>query len=335
VQLIEAIRTIQPPSLTSVDPSLPPELEAAIESALRKDPSARVADLALLRAALDTVRKRLVASVEPSTRLVAVRSSADGESAPPDLADARSPSLSAASNVRPRTATLVGRFGAHFRRFRLALSVSFTVTMAAMLYLLLPTSRPAGPGRIEPPSPVVASPAPRQKTLQYRRRGGADAPGDGPGRPGRAMNPTGTGPLRGGDHPHRRTRRGDASPESGGRQRQDAEKVRHSFAATTFAAAQQREPTAALCSAVKFPRREEHFQGAQSIYRQAAQEAQRVAELQQPAGRRGQQRQAALQRRAGGAVGEQTPSPGTPHTSNAPSLPRKCSCRRRPGNGRR
>jgi serine/threonine protein kinase len=327
VQLIEAIRTIQPPPLMSIDPSLPPELAAAIESALRKDPSARVADLALLRAALDTVRQRLVASVEASTRLVPVTSSADGESAPPDLADARSPSLSAASNARPRTATLVGRFGAHFRRFRLAISISFTVTVAVLLYLVnsadyarldptrqQTTSAPqSAPGVTQPrnapdghvvssprqeptqPPPVAQQPPAAPPALAAKPSVPATAPvppslppaptrRDGTNRAGEKPAPEPPPKQKPAPEPPPKPPQIAAvkgGPDAAQAQRaavdarQDAEKAQAPrYAATTFAAALQKKTDGdALIGREDFPAARKHFEEAQAMYRQAAQEA--------------------------------------------------------------
>ena len=165
-QLIEMIRTTEPPSLTSLDASLPPELAAAIESALRKEPSARPA-LAMLRATFDRVGARLVPSTDASTRVALVGPSGNAESIN-DVPGSSPPSLPPLPDARPpRTATLVGRFGAHFRRFRFGISVTFTVTAAVLLYLVnsadyhvsVPTSHPSTSTVASPSIPPVEGPA--------------------------------------------------------------------------------------------------------------------------------------------------------------------------------
>jgi serine/threonine-protein kinase len=60
-QVIEQIRTVDPPPLHRLDPAVPADLSAAVERAMRKDPAARFRDLDELREELQKVRGRLPA----------------------------------------------------------------------------------------------------------------------------------------------------------------------------------------------------------------------------------------------------------------------------------
>ena len=60
MQLLEQLRTEDPPPLNELDPAIPAELAAIIERALRKDPAARFTDLAQMRTQLDQVQLELV-----------------------------------------------------------------------------------------------------------------------------------------------------------------------------------------------------------------------------------------------------------------------------------
>ncbi len=59
MQILEKIRAEQPPSLTELNPTIPPELAGIIERALRKDPAQRFPDLRQMRTQLEAVRRGL------------------------------------------------------------------------------------------------------------------------------------------------------------------------------------------------------------------------------------------------------------------------------------
>jgi hypothetical protein len=113
---------------------------------------------------LDQVRQRLLNPGAARTLVPAVPSPADakpqamGEA--PDTVAADHPP---ASSSRPRTATLAGRFATHFRRFRLAISVSFTVSLAVAVYFVnLPRYADIDASRVPIPPPMTDSqPAPQ------------------------------------------------------------------------------------------------------------------------------------------------------------------------------
>ena len=58
IQILEKLRSDDPPRLSEVEPSLPAELEAIIERALAKDPARRFANLGQMRAELQTLRRK-------------------------------------------------------------------------------------------------------------------------------------------------------------------------------------------------------------------------------------------------------------------------------------
>jgi hypothetical protein len=58
IEILDKLRTENPPRLGEVDPSLPAELEAIIERALQKDPTRRFANLGQMRAELQTLRRK-------------------------------------------------------------------------------------------------------------------------------------------------------------------------------------------------------------------------------------------------------------------------------------
>ena len=58
IEILDKLRTENPPRLSEVDPSLPAELEAIIERALQKDPTRRFANLGQMRAELQTLRRK-------------------------------------------------------------------------------------------------------------------------------------------------------------------------------------------------------------------------------------------------------------------------------------
>jgi tetratricopeptide (TPR) repeat protein/predicted Ser/Thr protein kinase len=60
MEILEQLRTQDPPRLVDVDPALPPELSAIVEHALQKDPDRRYAGLGPMRSDLDEVRGRLM-----------------------------------------------------------------------------------------------------------------------------------------------------------------------------------------------------------------------------------------------------------------------------------
>ena len=60
MQLLEQLRTEDPPSLTEVDPTIPGELAAIVQRAMRKQPEQRFQDLEQMRAELEHVQRGLV-----------------------------------------------------------------------------------------------------------------------------------------------------------------------------------------------------------------------------------------------------------------------------------
>jgi hypothetical protein len=58
IEILDKLRTENPPRLSEVDPSLPAELEAIVERALQKDPTRRFANLGQMRAELQTLRRK-------------------------------------------------------------------------------------------------------------------------------------------------------------------------------------------------------------------------------------------------------------------------------------
>jgi serine/threonine-protein kinase len=64
IELLDQIRSLDPPPLHQVDPAIPPELDAIIRRALAKDPAERYADLGAMKADLEAARRRLGEGVE-------------------------------------------------------------------------------------------------------------------------------------------------------------------------------------------------------------------------------------------------------------------------------
>ena len=64
MEILEKLRTEDPPRLDEVDPTLPPELGAIVERALQKDPSRRFAALGQMAAELSLVRRRVAEDVD-------------------------------------------------------------------------------------------------------------------------------------------------------------------------------------------------------------------------------------------------------------------------------
>ncbi len=64
IEILEQLRSENPPPLVEVDPSLPPALAAIVERALRKDPAERFPDLGQMGAELELVRRRLTEEAE-------------------------------------------------------------------------------------------------------------------------------------------------------------------------------------------------------------------------------------------------------------------------------
>ena len=58
IEILDKLRTENPPRLGEVDPSLPAELEAIVERALQKEPTRRFANLGQMRAELQTLRRK-------------------------------------------------------------------------------------------------------------------------------------------------------------------------------------------------------------------------------------------------------------------------------------
>jgi len=64
IEILEKLRTENPPRLGEIEPSVPPELEAIVERALQKDPTRRFANLGQMRAELQTLRRRRTEDTE-------------------------------------------------------------------------------------------------------------------------------------------------------------------------------------------------------------------------------------------------------------------------------
>ena len=64
IEILEKLRTENPPRLGELDPSVPSELEAIIERALQKDPARRFANLGQMRAELSILRRRRSEDIE-------------------------------------------------------------------------------------------------------------------------------------------------------------------------------------------------------------------------------------------------------------------------------
>jgi serine/threonine protein kinase len=64
IEILEKLRTENPPRLRSVEPNAPAELEAIIERALEKDPTRRFANLGQMRAELQTLRRKRAEDTE-------------------------------------------------------------------------------------------------------------------------------------------------------------------------------------------------------------------------------------------------------------------------------
>ncbi len=64
IEILEKLRSDNPPRLSEVEPSLPVELEAIIERALAKDPTKRFANLGQMRAQLQILRRKRAEDTE-------------------------------------------------------------------------------------------------------------------------------------------------------------------------------------------------------------------------------------------------------------------------------
>jgi Protein kinase domain len=64
LEILEQLRTVTPPRLCELDPSLPPALAAAVERAMLKEPGDRFADLGQMRGQLDLVQSTLADEAE-------------------------------------------------------------------------------------------------------------------------------------------------------------------------------------------------------------------------------------------------------------------------------
>src|SRR5438105_2381961 len=60
MQLLEQLRTEDPPSPSEIDPTIPPELTVIVQRAMRKNPAERYRDLEEMRAELELVHGRLI-----------------------------------------------------------------------------------------------------------------------------------------------------------------------------------------------------------------------------------------------------------------------------------
>ena len=73
IEILEKLRSQDPPRLSEVEPTLPPELGAILERALQKDPAQRFATLGHMRAELVQLRRRLAENAERVRRDVQAR----------------------------------------------------------------------------------------------------------------------------------------------------------------------------------------------------------------------------------------------------------------------
>src|SRR4029453_1672875 len=73
IEILENLRSQDPPPLAEVDPTLPTELGAILERALQKDPTRRFATLGQMRAQLLQVRRKLSEEAERVRRDVQSR----------------------------------------------------------------------------------------------------------------------------------------------------------------------------------------------------------------------------------------------------------------------
>jgi predicted Ser/Thr protein kinase len=64
MEILEQLRSENPPALTDVEPTVPRDLAAIIDHALQKDPAQRFAELGQMRAQLEQVRRRLADEAE-------------------------------------------------------------------------------------------------------------------------------------------------------------------------------------------------------------------------------------------------------------------------------
>ena len=73
IEILEKLRSQDPPRLSEVEPTLPPELGTILERALQKDPAQRFATLGHMRAELVQLRRRLAEDAERVRRDVQAR----------------------------------------------------------------------------------------------------------------------------------------------------------------------------------------------------------------------------------------------------------------------
>src|SRR5215831_4978587 len=64
MQILEQLRADDPPSLVELDPTIPPDLAAIVERAMRKDPAERFGDLQEMRLELERVQHALAAETQ-------------------------------------------------------------------------------------------------------------------------------------------------------------------------------------------------------------------------------------------------------------------------------
>src|SRR4029077_10910409 len=84
LQILEQLRTVTPPRLSELDPSLPPELADIVDRAIRKEPEERFADLGQMGRELEAVQRRLGGGPKPvQTATVVSPTGAVAESASP------------------------------------------------------------------------------------------------------------------------------------------------------------------------------------------------------------------------------------------------------------
>jgi hypothetical protein len=73
MEILEALRSHDPPLLNEVDPSVPADLGRLIARAMHKDPEQRVQDLAEMRQELDVIRRRVLGTLEAARQRVRAR----------------------------------------------------------------------------------------------------------------------------------------------------------------------------------------------------------------------------------------------------------------------
>ena len=83
LQILEQLRTLTPPRLSELDPSLPPQLSDIVDRAIRKEPEERFADLGQMGRELEAVQRGLGEVPKPVTATVVSPTGAVAEPAAP------------------------------------------------------------------------------------------------------------------------------------------------------------------------------------------------------------------------------------------------------------